>query len=81
MKEFSLVTLDVDGDGKMEVVIHSHCYEGEETTIYRCDPKKSEALLFCFLRRVIARSCGSSTEARLQSTSSELKFLRLVASC
>jgi hypothetical protein len=38
-------TLDLDGDGKMEVVIHSHYYEGGETTIYRCDPKKAEALL------------------------------------
>ena len=40
-----IATLDLDGDGKMKVVIHSHYYEGEETTIYRCDPKKSEALL------------------------------------
>jgi len=40
-----IATLDVDGDGKMEVVIHSHYYEGEETTIYRCEPKKVEALL------------------------------------
>jgi hypothetical protein len=40
-----IATLDVNGDGKMEVVIHSHYYEGGETTIYRCDPKKSEALL------------------------------------
>jgi hypothetical protein len=40
-----IATLDLDGDGKMEIVIDSHYYEGEETTIYRCDPKKSEALL------------------------------------
>jgi len=40
-----IATLDLDGDGKMEVVIHSHYYEGGETTIYRCDPKKSEPLL------------------------------------
>ena len=40
-----IATLDVDGDGKMEVVVDSHYYEGGETTIYRCDPKKSEALL------------------------------------
>jgi len=26
-------------------VIHSDYYEGGETTIYRCDPKKAEALL------------------------------------
>jgi hypothetical protein len=32
-------------DGKMEVVVASDYYEGEETTIYRCDPKKVEALL------------------------------------
>ena len=37
--------LDLDGDGKMEIVVGSHYYEGEETTIYRCDPKKCEALL------------------------------------
>ena len=40
-----IATLDLDGDGKMEIVIDSHYYEGEETTIYRCDQKKSEALL------------------------------------
>jgi hypothetical protein len=38
-------TFDLDGDGKLEIVIHSHYYEGEATTIYRCDQKKSEALL------------------------------------
>jgi hypothetical protein len=40
-----IATLDLDGDGKMEVVVDSHYYEGGETTIYRCDGKKSEALL------------------------------------
>jgi hypothetical protein len=40
-----IATLDLDGDGKMEVVIHSQYYEGEETTIHRCDLKKVEALL------------------------------------
>jgi hypothetical protein len=40
-----IATLDVDGDGKMEVVVASDYYEGEATTIYRCDPKKVEALL------------------------------------
>jgi hypothetical protein len=37
--------LDPDGDCKLEVVVASQYYEGESTTIYRCDPKKVEALL------------------------------------
>jgi len=40
-----IATLDLDGDGKLEVVVGSNYYEGEEITIYRCDPKKSEPLL------------------------------------
>ena len=40
-----IATLDLDGDGKMEIVVHSHYYEGEMITIYRCDPKKVESLL------------------------------------
>ena len=37
--------LDLDGDGKLEIVVSSQYYEGEATTIYRCDPKKIEAVL------------------------------------
>jgi len=41
----SIFRVDLDGDGKMEIVIGSNYYEGEEIIIYRCDPKKVEALL------------------------------------
>ncbi|HEY6154548.1 MAG TPA: hypothetical protein VIW07_12480 [Candidatus Udaeobacter sp.] len=37
--------LDLNGDGKLEVVVHSFYYEGGQTTIYRCEPHKIEAVL------------------------------------
>ena len=37
--------LDLNGDGKLEVVVHSFYYEGNETTICRCEPDKIEAVL------------------------------------
>jgi hypothetical protein len=40
-----IAILDLDGDGKMEIVVGSNYYEGEEITIYRCEPKMVEALL------------------------------------
>src|SRR5215208_3931188 len=40
-----IATLDLDGEGKLEIVVGSNYYEGEEITIYRYDPKKLKALL------------------------------------
>jgi len=34
--------LDLNGDGKLEVIVHSFYYEGGQTTIYRCEPDKIE---------------------------------------
>ncbi len=46
-----IATLDLDGDGKLEVVVAWKYYEGEGTTIYHCDPKKIDA--------VLSVSCGA----------------------
>jgi FG-GAP-like repeat len=40
-----LSVLDLDGDGKMEVIVESNYYEGGATTIYRWTPAKIEELL------------------------------------
>jgi hypothetical protein len=37
--------LDLNGDGKLEVIVHSFYYEGGQTTIYRCEPDKIEPVL------------------------------------
>jgi hypothetical protein len=37
--------LDLNGDGKLEVIVHSFYYEGGQTTIYRCEPDKIEEVL------------------------------------
>jgi hypothetical protein len=37
--------LDLNGDGKLEVLVHSFYYEGGQTTIYRCLPDKIEEVL------------------------------------
>lgn len=37
--------LDLDGDGQLEVVVHSSYYEGGGTVVYRCSPAKIEQVL------------------------------------
>ena len=37
--------LDLNWDGKLEVIVHSFYYEGGQMTIYQCDPDKIEAAL------------------------------------
>ena len=37
--------LDLNGNGKLEVVVHSEYYEGGTTTIYECAPSKISPLL------------------------------------
>lgn len=40
-----LIGFDLNGDGKMEIVVSSRYYEGEATIIYQCDRKKIEDVL------------------------------------
>ena len=42
---YECAVLDLNGDGKLEVVVHSFYYEGSETTIYRCEPDEIEEML------------------------------------
>ena len=37
--------LDLNGDSKLEVIVHSFYYEGRQTIIYRCELDKIEAVL------------------------------------
>ena len=37
--------LDLNGDGKLEVIVHSHYYEGAATTIYDCSGGKCKDVL------------------------------------
>ncbi|HMG06112.1 MAG TPA: hypothetical protein VK581_11660 [Chthoniobacterales bacterium] len=39
---------DLNGDGKLEVIVHSHYYEGSSTTIYDCSGGKCEDVLSVF---------------------------------
>jgi len=43
--------LDLTGDGKLEVIVHSFYYEGGQTTIYRCEPDK--------IGEVLSVECGA----------------------
>ncbi len=38
--------LDLNGDGKLEVIVHSHYYEGSATTIYDCSGGKCQDVLY-----------------------------------
>ena len=44
-KHSCTAVLDLNGDGKLEVIVHSFYYEGGQTTIYRCELDKIEAVL------------------------------------
>jgi len=37
--------LDLNGDGKLEVIVHSFYYEGGQRIIYRCEPDEIEEVL------------------------------------
>lgn len=37
--------LDLNGDGKLEIIVRSHYYEGAETTIYDCSGGECKGVL------------------------------------
>jgi hypothetical protein len=39
--------LDLNGDGRMEIIVHGGYYEGAWTTVYNIDGKKIEEALSC----------------------------------
>jgi len=45
MYTISLQSSSLNGDGKLEVIVHSFYYEGGQTTIYQYDRDKIEAVL------------------------------------
>jgi hypothetical protein len=58
-----VATLDLDGDGKLEVVVDSNYYEGEAVTIYRCNPKKVEASAYRPQRSPFSRNTNRTRAA------------------
>ena len=61
--------LDLDGDGKLEVVVHSSYYEGGSTTIYRCERAKITPVLGSGLRRLNPRVNSRKRRAALRKRS------------
>jgi hypothetical protein len=43
--------LDLNGDGRLEIVVHSVYYEGGDTVIYQCEPDK--------IKEVLLVACGA----------------------
>src|SRR5436190_5630261 len=57
--------LDLNGDGKVEVIVHSFYYEGGQTIIYRCQPDNIE--------EVLSVECGVSAPCRTANSLSEMR--------
>ena len=64
--------LDLNGDGKLEVIVHSFYYEGGQTTIYRCELDKIEAVLFCRMRSLRDTNSCAKTRAFFYKDAVEL---------